>query len=193
MAPDSSDASYPTRPIRLVIGYVRSAPIESVARVLAHKLGTYLRQPIVIDTLSDTDGTQALAETARSAPDGYTLLMTNTKTMSISRYRYNHRPLDPRGGFVPVALLCPLERGVVVKASRRMPEVQRDIDWLIKNRSELEGIYAPPGTPRAIVDWLAADITRMAGTFEVHEELDKHDIDLVVLTGPALRKYLDGN
>ena len=109
----------------------------------------------------------------------------------LETYLHHHRPLDPRGSFVPVALLCPLERGVVVKASRRMPEVQRNIDWLIKNRSELDGIYAPPGTPSAIVDRLAAAITRMAGTFEVHEELEKHDIDLVVLTGPALRKYLD--
>lgn len=116
--------------------------------------------------------------------------MTGTATMSISRYLFNHRPLDPRSGFVPVALICPLSRGAV-RASRSMPDVQRNIDWLIKSRSEIEGIYAPPGTPRAIVDRLALAITRTLGTLDVHEELGKHDIDLVVLTGPALRAYLD--
>lgn len=187
MAPDSA---YPARPIRLVVGCLRGAPIESIARVLARKLGMSLGQPIVIDSRPEVSGTLGLAEMARSAPDGYTLLMTSTKTMSISRYLYHHRPLDPRGGFVPVVLICPLARGVV-DACRRMPDVQRNIDWLIQSRSKLEGIYAPPGTPRAIVDRLATAVTRTIGTFDVHEELDKHDLDLVVLTGPALRAYLD--
>lgn len=189
-AADIDDPPYPTRPIRLVIGHLRGTPIESIARVLARKLGIYLRQPIEIDSRPDVGGTLGITETARSAPDGYTLLMTSTTTMSVSRFLYNHRPLDPCSGFVPVALLCPLARGVV-KASRRMPDVQRNIDWLIQSRSEIEGIYAPPGTPRAIVDRLAMAITRTAGTFDVHEELEKHDIDLVVLTGLSLRAYLD--
>jgi len=184
------DSPYPTRPIRLVLGYLRSAPIQSTAHILTRKLGTYLGHPILIDSCPDIGGTLGLAAMAHAAPDGHTLLMTSTQTMSITRYLYNHRPLDPRGGFVPVALLCPLARGVV-QASRRMPDVQRNIDWLIKNRNEIEGIYAPPGTPRAIVDRLAAAITRTMGTFDVHEELEKHDIDLVVLTGPSLRAYLD--
>ena len=72
-----------------------------------------------------------------------------------------------------------------------MPDVQRNIDWLIKNRSEIEGIYAPPGTPRAVVDRLAAAIARTIQTADVHEELAKQDIDLVVLTGPSLCAYLD--
>ncbi|MBO9650970.1 MAG: hypothetical protein J7605_20885 [Variovorax sp.] len=185
-----SDSQYPSRPIRLVIGHLRSAPIQSIAHVLARKLSTYLCQPVEIDSHPGTGGTLGLATLARSAPDGYTLLMTSTATMSISRYLYNHRPLDPRGSFVPVALICPLPQGAV-KASRRMPDVQRNIDWLVKSRSEIEGIYAPPGTSRAIVDRLAHAITRTIATFDVHAELDKHDIDLVVLTGPSLRAYLD--
>ena len=189
-AADIKDSPYPTRAIRLVIGYLRSAPIESIARVLARKLGIYLCQPIEIDSRPDVSGTLGLVEAARSAPDGYTLLMTSTKTMSISRFLSSHRPLDQRSGFVPVALLCPLPRGVV-DACRSMPDVQRNIDWLIQCRSKLEGIYAPPGTPRVIVDRLAKAITRTAGTFDVHQALEKHGIDLVVLTGPSLRAYLD--
>ncbi|WP_431274331.1 tripartite tricarboxylate transporter substrate-binding protein [Variovorax ureilyticus] len=186
-----SDLAFPHRPIRLVVSHLRSDAIHGIARVLARKLSLYLCQPVEIDSRPGTGGSLGLATLARSAPDGYTLLMTSARTMSISRYLFNHAPLDPPGGFVPVVLMCPLPQGTV-KACRPMPDVQRNIDWLIQRGSQIEGVYAPPGTPRAIVDRLALGITRMVGTFDVHEELDKHDIDLVVLTGPALRAYLDG-
>lgn len=186
-----ADSAHPLRPIRLVVGSLRNGAIESIARLVAGKLGAEFGQPVDIDSRPDVGGTLGLAAVARAAPDGHTLLMSCIATMSIAPQLFNQLPSNPRVAFVPVALVSLLPCGVVVNSSTPAPDLQSHIEWLKKCGGKVDGIYAPPGTPAAIVDKLAAAIRRTVRTADVLAQLVKQDVDLVLLTGPAARAFLD--
>ena len=190
-AAESADSAYPFRPIRMVVGSLRSGAIESIARLVAGKLGAEFGQPVDFDSRPDVGGTLGLAAVARAAPDGHTLLMSSTTTMSIAPHLFNKLPSKPRVAFVPVALVSLLPCGVAVNSSVPAPDLQSHIDWLKISGGNVDGIYAPPGTRGAIVDKLAAAIRRTVRTADVRAQLVKQGVDLVLLTGPAARAFLD--
>jgi len=191
LAAESANSTYPTRPIRMVVGSVRNADIEAITRAVAGGLGVELGQPVVIDSRPGTAGTLGLAAVARAAPDGHTLLMSSAATMSIAPHLYNKLEHDPRDDFVPVALVSLLPCGVAVNASMPGKDLQDHIEWLKNSGGKVDGIYAPPGTSGAIVDKLAAAIKRAIHTADVRAQLAKQGVDLVLLTGPAVRAFLD--
>ncbi len=191
LAAESADSVFPTRPIRMVVGCLRNAAIEGVARVVASRLSAELGQPVVIDSRPGTGGTLGLAAAARAAPDGHTLLMSTTTTMSIAPHLYNKLKHDPRDDFVPVALVSLLPCGVAVNSSIPATGLQDHIEWLNKSGGKVDGIYAPPGTSGEIVDKLAAAIKRAIHTADMRAQLAKQGVDLVLLTGPAVRAFLD--
>ncbi len=67
--------AYPSRPIRIVVPYSPGGPVDVTARILAEPLGRYLRQSIVVDNRAGGNAAIGTEYVARSAPDGYTLLM----------------------------------------------------------------------------------------------------------------------
>jgi tripartite-type tricarboxylate transporter receptor subunit TctC len=188
---ESADSAYPTRPIRMVVGHLRNAAIDPVARAFTGKLAAELGQPLVIDTSARVGGTLGLAVAARATPDGYTLLMTSTATTWVARHLYNKLPHDPSGDFAPVALFSLLPEGLAAaKLSAPTSDLHRRIEWLKKCGAKVDGIYAPPGTAGAIVDKLAVAIRRATRAADVRTQLAKQSVDLVLLTGPAVRAFL---
>lgn len=187
---ESAASAYPARPIHMVVGYLRGGAIESIAQAVAAKLSAEFRQPLVFDSGPHVGGTLGLTVAARAAPDGYTLLMTSTTTMWVARHLYNELPDGPRGDFVPVALFSPLPEGLAANSSVSAHDLQARIEWLKSSGSRVDGIYAPPGTPGAIVDKLAAAIRHTIRTVDVQAQLIKQGVDLVLLTGPAARAFL---
>jgi tripartite-type tricarboxylate transporter receptor subunit TctC len=71
-----AQASYPSKPIRLVVGFAAGGPSDIIARVLGAKLSDLLGQQIVIENRAGASGNIATETVARSQNDGYTLLMT---------------------------------------------------------------------------------------------------------------------
>lgn len=188
---ESAESAYPTRAIRMVVGNLRNGPFESIARVVAGRLGVELGQPVATDSRPGVSGTLGLAAVARAAPDGHTLLMSSTMTMSIAPHLYNKLEHDPCEDFVPVALISLLPCGVAVNSSIPATDLQDHIEWLKNSGGKVGGIYAPPGTSGAIVDKLADAIKRAIHTADVRAQLSKQGVDLVLLTGPAVRAFLD--
>jgi tripartite-type tricarboxylate transporter receptor subunit TctC len=73
----AQEASYPSRPIKLVIGFPAGGLIDIIARVVSDKLAVMLGQPFIIEPKPGATGTIATASVAKADPDGYTLLMVN--------------------------------------------------------------------------------------------------------------------
>src|SRR3954447_16353386 len=71
-----AQANYPTKPIRIVVGFAAGGPADIIARVVGGKLGDILGQQVVIENRTGAGGTIATEAVARSDADGYTLLMT---------------------------------------------------------------------------------------------------------------------
>ena len=93
---------YPSRPIRLLVGYAAGGGVDATARMLAQRLPAVLGQQVVVENRAGASGLIAADAVARSAPDGYTLLMGESG-MLITAQLQPRANLDPLKAFTPVA------------------------------------------------------------------------------------------
>jgi tripartite-type tricarboxylate transporter receptor subunit TctC len=97
---------YPTRPIRLVVPFPAGGPTDIVARPLAQYLGDALGQQVIVDNRGGAGGSIGADLVAKSAPDGYTLLMATVGTHAINATLYRSLAYDPVKDFTPIALVA---------------------------------------------------------------------------------------
>jgi tripartite-type tricarboxylate transporter receptor subunit TctC len=99
-------ADYPTRSITLVVPFPPGGGVDAMARVVAAKLSDALRQQFIVDNRAGAGGTIGTRAVAQAAPDGYTLLLGHTGTISINPSLYTHAGYDPRKDFAPIGLVA---------------------------------------------------------------------------------------
>lgn len=109
-------AEYPTRPITLIVPYPPGGGNDVIARLVAAKMSTSLRQPIVIENRGGAGSTIGTRDAARSAPDGYTLLIA-TSSLAINPSLYPDAAYDPKKDFAPIGLIGSSPNLVLVPAS----------------------------------------------------------------------------
>jgi len=99
-------AQYPDKPIKLVVPFPPGGPTDIVARPLAQALGTALKQAVIVENKGGAGGSIGADLVAKSAPDGYTLLMGTVGTNAINGALYAKLPHDPVKDFTPIALVA---------------------------------------------------------------------------------------
>lgn len=97
--------AYPNKPIRLIAPSAPGSPVDIRARWLAEKLAPTLGQSIVVENKPGAGGSIGTAAGARSASDGYTLLLVHQGTLAINPHLYAQTGYDPIADFAPVARL----------------------------------------------------------------------------------------
>src|SRR5258706_1197309 len=104
MLPAAAPArDYPARPVRLVVPYAAGGNADIFGRTLALKLGDALKQPFVVENRAGANGAIGADFVAKSAPDGYTLLVTANGPIVVNPGLYAKLPYDPVKDFAPVA------------------------------------------------------------------------------------------
>jgi tripartite-type tricarboxylate transporter receptor subunit TctC len=106
LAPTSHAADYPTRNITLVVPYPPGGGVDAMARVVGQKLSDAFHQTVIVDNRAGAGGTTGTRIVARAAPDGYTLLLGHTGTISINPSLYAKLEMDPRKDFAPIGLIA---------------------------------------------------------------------------------------
>jgi tripartite-type tricarboxylate transporter receptor subunit TctC len=96
-------SNFPEHPLKLVVGFPPGTGPDVVARLLGQKLGDAVKQTLVIDNRAGAGGQIAAQAVAKSAPDGYTLLLGEVGSISIAPATYSKLPYDPAKELVPVA------------------------------------------------------------------------------------------
>ena len=96
--------SFPTRPIRLIVGFPPGGGSDLVARPIAQRMGEALGQQVVVENRGGANGNLALGELARSAPDGYSIGHVNDSVIAINPLLYRNLPYDPARDLTPIAL-----------------------------------------------------------------------------------------
>ena len=113
LAADKS-ASYPSRPIRLIVANTTGTSVDTLARVLAAKMSEELGQQMVADNRAGAGGTIGAEIASQSAPDGYTLLVSSTGMQAISPQIYRKINYDPVKSFEAISLYAVTQNVLVV-------------------------------------------------------------------------------
>jgi tripartite-type tricarboxylate transporter receptor subunit TctC len=97
---------YPTRSITLIVPYPPGGGVDAMARVVAERLTAALGQQVVVDNRGGGGGLIGTRAVLRAAPDGYTLLLGHTGTISINPSLYANSGFDPRKDFAAIGLIA---------------------------------------------------------------------------------------
>ena len=108
---------YPNKPVRMVVGFPPGGGTDVVARILAPRMSELLGQSIVIDNRPGATGTVAAGQVAKSAPDGYTIMMGHVSVNAIAPNLFANLPYDVERDFAPIALAAAVPHLVVVHPS----------------------------------------------------------------------------
>jgi tripartite-type tricarboxylate transporter receptor subunit TctC len=105
--------AWPTKPVRLVVGYSAGGGVDAMARLLAPRLSAVLGQQVVVENRTGAAGLIAGDTVARSAPDGYTLMLGDSSLL-IAQHLQPRMSFDPIKSFTPVAGVFTLPLVIVV-------------------------------------------------------------------------------
>ena len=133
---------YPTKPVRLIVGFAPGGATDIAARAVAQKLTESLRQSVLVDNRPGAAGNLAADLVARAAPDGYTILLVNA-TIAIPSL-FKSLPFDVNKDFAPISLVGAGPSALVVHPSLPVRKVPELIALAKKRPGELN--YASGGT-----------------------------------------------
>lgn len=122
--------AWPSKPIRIVVTFAPGGSSDIVARLLQPGLQEKLGQTVIVDNKPGAGSTIGANEVARAAPDGYTLLLSNTAPMSISPFVMEKAPYDPVKSFTHIAYIGSVPNVFVVHPSVPAKTVPELIKWI---------------------------------------------------------------
>lgn len=138
---------YPARPVRVIVPYPPGQATDVIARLVTQKMGETLGKTFPVENRAGAGGIIGVEAVARSAPDGYTLLVTASGPMAINPSLYARLPYDPVKDFEPISMLGLIP--LVVVANNNLPVRSiRDLIALAKSRPG-EITYASSGAGTA--------------------------------------------
>ncbi len=178
--------TYPIKPIRLIVPFPAGGSADIMARAVSQKMSETWRQPVVVDNRAGASGNIGADMVARSAGDGYTLLLCTVGTHAIHQTLYKKLPFDPINDFTPVAYIAGVPNVAVVHPAVPVRNVQELIAFirarpgqvnfgssgtgtsvhmsgeLLKVIEGLDMTHVPyRGNPQAVTDLLSGQLTLM--------------------------------
>ena len=124
-----SAENYPTRPIRMIVPFAPGGASDFVARIIQPKLGEELGQQVVADNRAGAAGNIGVEIAARSAPDGYTILLGNVGTMAINPSVFSKFPIKPLRDLTGITLIVDLPGAMGVHPSIPAATVKEFIEY----------------------------------------------------------------
>ena len=115
--------TYPAKPITIVVTLAAGGAADVIARALAQRLSEEWGQPVLVENKGGANNQVGTTVVARSAPDGYTLLLTPEHTFTVNPYLYRKLSYDPAKDFIPVSGLVGISQALVVHPSLAMQTV----------------------------------------------------------------------
>jgi tripartite-type tricarboxylate transporter receptor subunit TctC len=103
LAVSATASAFPTKPVRIVVGFPAGGPLDQHARLLSDRLQAVLGQPVLVEYKAGAGGTVGAQEVMKAAPDGHTLMLANTGVMVINPALYSKLPYATLKDFTPIA------------------------------------------------------------------------------------------
>jgi tripartite-type tricarboxylate transporter receptor subunit TctC len=109
--------SYPTRPVKVVVPFAPGGPLDFVGRAVFDKLSASLKQPFIMENRTGAGGNIGTEAVAKAAPDGYTLLLVLSGTLTANPAMYHKLPFNVEKDLRPITLLTTNSQMMVVHPS----------------------------------------------------------------------------
>jgi tripartite-type tricarboxylate transporter receptor subunit TctC len=124
--------TYPSRPITMIVPVAVGGAMDSIARIMAERMGEFLGQPVIVENVTGAGGTIGVGRVARAAGDGYTFILGNKSTHVLNGATYTLQ-YDLVNDFAPVALIATNPLLMVAKKAMPANNLKELIVWLKAN------------------------------------------------------------
>ena len=138
---------YPTKPIKIVVGFVAGGAPDIIARIIGKKLSDSVGQPVVIENKAGASGNIAAQSVVASEPDGYTLLMA-TVSVAISPSYQPNLAFSPARDFTPVGMVASVPLILIAKPELGVNNLQELIALAKAKPGQLNYASVGPGSPQ---------------------------------------------
>jgi len=164
-SPFAMAQGWPSKPVRVIVNFPPGGAADQLARAIGQPLSEALGQPVVVENRGGANGNIGGEAVAKSAPDGYTLLMSSGGMVSVNPHLYPKMAFDPAKDLVPVAAAARVAVYLMAKPSLPPANVKDFIQYVKANPGKLS--FGSPGNGSS--PHLAAEMMKsQAGLFAVH-------------------------
>ena len=173
--------AYPSKPVRLIVGFPAGGPADIFGRALAQGMGAELGQTVIVENISGVGGVLGVDRVAKSAPDGYTLCINSASPLVIAPYSLAKMPYDVKKDFAFITLVVRVPEVLAVHPSLPVKDFSQLVSYAKANPGKVNFGSAGSGS-----------ITHLAG--ELLKAEAKIDLVHVPYKGaaPAVTDLLGG-
>lgn len=158
-----TDNRYPSKPIRIVVGFTPGSATDVTSRIFAQKLSEALGTTVAVENIPGVAGAVGGAKVAKAPPDGYTLYYGANGAMTIAPSLFSNLPIDPSADFTPIVHL--LTMGSILAVNKHLPvkSVQELIALARRRPGELS--YASPGV--GVPQHIAGELIKLIAKVDI--------------------------
>ena len=139
----SAQEPFPSRPVRIIVPFAAGGVADALPRIVGEKLAQKWGQAVVVDNKVGASGNIGMAEGARAAPDGYTLVLAPTGNLTVNPTLFPNLPFDTQRDLVPVTLLAQSPNVLVVHPGVPAKTFRELVAYAKANPGKLN--FASPG------------------------------------------------
>src|SRR3954470_15465534 len=184
----AQEPNYPSKPIRIVVGFAAGGGNDIFARVVGQKLSDIIGQSVITNNNREAGARLAAEYVAREAPDGYTLLVSASGGMSIAAAVYPKLNYHPTKSFVPLTMIANFPLILAVPANGSIKSVKELVDYAKANPAKSN--YPSTSPAFTITSELLKLKTGMPGVMIPYKS--SNEMMLSVATQQTLYAFSDG-
>src|SRR5215213_5007027 len=129
--------NYPSRPITVIVPFAGGSASDVVTRIMLDRMGKSLGQPFIVDNRPGAGGNTGTQAAVRTAPDGYTLVMSTVGPLAANRTLFKSLGYDPEKDFSPISLFAVLPNVVVINAKLPPKSLSELVTYAKQNPRQL--------------------------------------------------------
>ena len=188
LTPAAAQSAYPTRPIRLIVGYAAGGGSDLIARVVGAKLSEILHQSVIVENRPGASARLAAEYVTHQPADGYTLLVSPIGAISIAAAVLPNLKYSPTKSFVPLSMICSIPLFMVIRADNPAKNLKEFIAWMKEHPDRAN--YSSSSPAFTIVTELLKLKSGMPGTIIPYKS--SAEMNLAVVGGQAAMTIADG-
>lgn len=141
------DDAFPSRPIKLIVGYAAGGSVDSIARTIAPELARRLGQPVQVENMAGASGSIAAVTVALSEPDGHVLLLGSPAEVGINHLLERKARFDPLKDLTPIGLVGSQPLVLVASPATAVRDIDGFFEYAARSRGTARYASAGYGTP----------------------------------------------